>query len=114
MENILDKIKLLLGITDDSKDDILKFHLEMVIRDVLNYTNRSKVPEALWCTIARLVRLSINSALGYDYEAPIDSLSESGRSVSFSTQTMKAAAIEDERKNIYVQLNRFKLPFRQE
>lgn len=112
MNNAIEKVKLLLGITDDSKDEILSLHLDMVVQDVLIYTNRQEVPEALWCTIARLVRLSMISALGADYEAPVSSVSEAGRSVSFATAQMTEEEIKRERDSIYITLNRFKLMFR--
>lgn len=43
----LEKIKLLLGITDDSKDFILEFTLEKVEDTIRNYCNIKEVPTGL-------------------------------------------------------------------
>lgn len=112
MDDILKNAKLLLGITDGSKDDILGLQIEMTIQDILNYTNRNELPEQLRLTAAKMVRLAMIGALGADFKAPVSSLSEAGRSVSFATAQMTESAIEIERKDIFTQLNRFKLLFR--
>lgn len=46
-EDILSNVKLLLGIDDDSKDQILMYHIKSVIRKILNYCHREDFPEQL-------------------------------------------------------------------
>lgn len=45
--NKLERIKKLLGISDDSKDEILQFTIDNVTDMVLNYCNITEVPEKL-------------------------------------------------------------------
>ena len=42
---MLEKVKLLLGITDNSKDDLLTFLIEQAIEEVMAYTHLDCVDE---------------------------------------------------------------------
>ena len=48
---MLDKLKLLLGIKDDSKDAILEFTLDRVEEIIKNYCNITEIPEELNTTV---------------------------------------------------------------
>lgn len=48
---MLDKLKLLLGIKDDSKDATLEFTLDRVEEIIKNYCNITKIPEELNTTV---------------------------------------------------------------
>ena len=83
---MLEKVKLLLGITDNSKDDLLTFLIEQAIEEVMAYTHLDCVDE-LNTTIVKIVVYNYNrlgteglSSEGYsgvsfnyteDYPAPI-------------------------------------------
>jgi len=110
--NLLDTVKVLLGITDDSKDAILTLYIDIAVQDVLNRTNRNELPEELNKTVARMVRLSATGALSTDFNAPVASVSEAGRSVNFATAQLTEKDIEAERKDIEAQMLSFRLPYR--
>ena len=42
---MLDKLKLMLGITDNTKDTLLNLILDIVIQEFLDYTNRDDIPD---------------------------------------------------------------------
>ena len=42
---MLDKLKLMLGITDNAKDTLLNLILDIVIQEFLDYTNRDDIPD---------------------------------------------------------------------
>ncbi|SDX89668.1 phage head-tail connector protein [Tepidimicrobium xylanilyticum] len=48
---MLEKLKLLLGIKDDSKDAILEFTIERVEDTIKNYCNIEEIPEELNTTV---------------------------------------------------------------
>ena len=50
----LAKLKLLLGITDDSKDALLQFCLDNTIESILNYCNLTALPTGLENTAYRM------------------------------------------------------------
>ena len=56
----LEKLKLNLGITDDSKDDELNVLLEDVESDVLIWTNRKAIPELLVSTVRQIAVMRYN------------------------------------------------------
>lgn len=113
--NILEIVKTLLNITTDEKDDILNLHIDMAMQDVLNQTKRYELPIELIYVVARMVRLSFNTALPEtNFTAPVTNVSEAGRSVSFASASLTELAIEKERNDIASQINKFKLPFWQE
>ena len=82
----LEKLKLLLGITDDTKDIVLQFIITDVEETIMNYCNIKEVPEGLYMTAYRMcIDLSRNENLG-DESNPlgsISSISEGDTSTSF-------------------------------
>ena len=56
---MLEKVKLLLGITDNSKDDLLTFLIEQAIEEVMAYTHLDCVDE-LNTTIVKIVVYNYN------------------------------------------------------
>lgn len=77
---MLDKIKLLLGITDDSKDDLLTILIDVAIDEALAYTHRDCVDE-LDTSIIQMVVYKYNR-IGTE---GVDSENYSGVSFSYST-----------------------------
>lgn len=45
--NTLEKLKIMLGITGTDQDDMLQLFLDDVETDILTWTNRDKLPDAL-------------------------------------------------------------------
>lgn len=84
IETILKNTKLLLMISDDSKDEILILHIEMTIQSMKNYCNRSDLPEELWFLAAKLAAESYRSASKTTTSGEITSIKEGDRTVSFS------------------------------
>lgn len=64
----LEKLKMLLGATDTSKDGVLAFALENVHELIKNYCNLPEVPPALENTAVRMAA-DLYRSEGYGYEA---------------------------------------------
>ena len=82
----LEKLKLLLGITEDSKDIILQFIIADVEESIMNFCNIEEVSEVLYMTAYIMaIDLYRNENLG-DESNPlgsISSISEGDTSTSF-------------------------------
>ena len=50
----VDKLKLLLGIKDDTQDDVLEFVIDTVRDEILNYCNLTEIPTALGNVMVRM------------------------------------------------------------
>jgi len=58
--NMLDKLKLALGIEDTNQDDALRLLLDDVRSDILSWTNRTKLPVALYPTVRQIAIIRYN------------------------------------------------------
>jgi len=113
--DFLSTVKVLLGITDDTKDTELTVYVDMTKQTILNYCNRSDIPEALNYTLCQMCADSYRdvtnlSAKG-EVNGNVSSISEDGRSVSFSSGAEFKTALED-RITRTTELNRFKKLYR--
>lgn len=113
--DFLSNTKLLLGISNDTDDKILQFLISTVTQEILNFCNISKLPSALNYTLCQMVMdiyrdnqksNSNNSVIGN-----ISSISEDGRSVSFTNGVELKTSIED-RIARTTELKRFKKLYR--
>jgi len=110
--NLLDTVKTLLGIADDSKDAILTLYIDIVTQQILNYTNRAELPDGLIYVAAQMVVDIYGEATNTTgTTGKATSISEAGRSVSFDTSLAQKAA-ENKLEERKTQLNSFRLPFR--
>ena len=113
--DFLSTVKVLLGITDDTKDTELTVYVDMTKQTVLNYCNRSDLPEALNYTLCQMCADSYrdvtNSSAKGEVNGNVSSISEDGRSVSFSSGAEFKTAIED-RVTRTTELNRYKKLYR--
>ena len=111
----LSTVKVLLGITDGSKDAELNVYIDMTRQSILNYCNRSDLPEELNYTLCQMCADSYrdvtNSSVKGEVNGNVSSISEDGRSVSFSSGAEFKTAIED-RITRTTELNRFKKLYR--
>ena len=57
---MIDKIKILLGINDDSKDDLLALYIEQAQQEFMDYCRRDDIPTAANQVIIDLVVLRYN------------------------------------------------------
>ena len=107
----LSTVKVFLGITDDSKDAVLNVYIDMTRQSILNNCNRSDLPEELNYTLCQMCADSYrdvtNSSAKGEVNGNVSSISEDGRSVSFSSGVEFKTAIED-RITRTTELNRFK------
>lgn len=110
MNDILDIVKKLSGIEDDSKDDILLLQIDIAVQSVLNYCNIKELPEELRYVVAQMVLDMYAEATGGDTSA-LSKVSESGRSVSFDSSLLQISA-RNKVKDRQQQLNRFKRLYR--
>lgn len=111
----LSTVKILLGISDGSLDSVLQVYLSMTERSILNYCNIKELPSALDYTLCEMTadvyrenasKNKVGSVVGN-----VSSVSEDGRTVSFSSGTEIKASIEDRitRTN---ELNRYRKLYR--
>ena len=111
----LGTVKILLGISDGSLDSVLQVYLSMTERSILNYCNIKELPSALDYTLCEMTadiyrenasKNKVGSVVGN-----VSSVSEDGRTVSFSNGAEIKALIEDRitRTN---ELNRYRKLYR--
>ena len=81
-------VKVLLGINDDSINEILQIYIAQAKQGILNYCNINELPSALHYTLCQMVAdlYRENTALNKSgtVVGNVSSISEDGRSVSFS------------------------------
>lgn len=96
---MLDKLKLILGIKDDTKDDLLTLLIEQAIEEALNYTHQDSI-ENLSSTIISMVVYKYNR-LGTE---GLDSEGYSGVSFGYSTDYPESImrALKSQRKLITI------------
>lgn len=105
----VEKLKILLGITDDSKDILLQFTIENVEEIITNHCNIEEVPEGLYTTGYRMcMDLYRNENLGDEGNplGSISSISEGDTSTSFRSNIteFKDSLLKDYKK----QLNKYR------
>ena len=85
--NKLERLKKLLGIADDSKDEVLQFTIDNVMDMVLNYCNITEVPEKLENIILSMcVDKYRAESLGSEIsQGAVKSISEGDVSVSYGS-----------------------------
>ena len=96
--DFLPNIKLLLGITDDKSDEILQLYISIMEREILNYCNLSELPPALNYTLCQMVADLYNDNrknTSGKIVGNVSSVSEDGRTVSFTSGSELKTAIED-------------------
>ena len=97
--DFLSSVKLLLGIADDGTDEILRFYIDLTMQSILNYCNIVELPSALNYTLCQMVADTYrdnnkNNATG-QVVGNVSSVSEDGRSVSFTNGAEIKTSIED-------------------
>lgn len=107
--------KLLLGISSDTVDKILQLLTSMVKQEILNYCNLAELPSALNYTLCQMVvdlyRDNVRSNASGEVVGNVSSVSEDGRSVSFTNGGELRTSIED-RVTRTTELRRFKKLYR--
>ena len=97
--DFLSNVKLLLGISDDSADGILQFLISTVETEILNYCNISELPSALNYTLCQMVADLYRDNTKKNGEkgvvGNVSSISEDGRTVSFTNGTELMTSIDD-------------------
>ena len=112
----LGTVKILLGISDGTLDSVLQVYLSMTEQSILNYCNIDKLPSALDYTLCEMTadvyrenasKNKVGSVVG-----SVSSVSEDGRTVSFSNGTEIKASIEDRITKRTHELNRYRKLYR--
>lgn len=113
----LSVVKMFLGIDTEDKDMELSVYIELTKRSILNYCNISELPSALDYTVCQMIadtyRDITQSRITGDVAGNVSSISEDGRSVSFSSGTEFKTAVEDKIART-TELNRYKKLYRLE
>lgn len=113
--DFISTIKSMIGISDESLDAILRIYVATVTQSILNYCNIDELPSALNYTLCQMVADTYNemksrSGTG-SVVGNVSSISEDGRSVSFTNGSEFKVAIDD-RISKTRELNRFKKLYR--
>lgn len=112
----LSTVKILLGISDGTLDSVLQVYLSMTENSILNYCNIKELPSALDYTLCEMTadvyrenasKNKVGSVVG-----SVSSVSEDGRTVSFSNGTEIKASIEDRITKRTHELNRYRKLYR--
>nr|DAE34277.1 MAG TPA: head to tail adaptor [Caudoviricetes sp.] len=111
----LSTVKILLGISDESVDIILHVYLSITKNSILNYCNIKELPSALNFTLCQMTadayRENISKNKVGSVVGSVSSISEDGRTVSFSNATEILASIEDRITRTH-ELNRYRKLYR--
>lgn len=57
---MLDRLKLILGLSDNSKDGILNLILDVAIQEFLDYTNREDIPNGANAVVLQMAVIQYN------------------------------------------------------
>ena len=111
----LKTVKVLLGISDDSADEILQIYITQAEQGILNYCNIKQLPSALHYTLCQIVvdLYRENTALNKSgaVVGNVSSISEDGRTVSFSGVESLKVQMNDKITRL-TELNRYKKLYR--
>ena len=114
--DFLSTLKMLLGIKDDTLDNVLQVYLSMTKNAILNYCNIEELPSALNYTLCQMTadayrvndsKNKVGSVVG-----SVSSVSEDGRTVSFSNGAEIQSSIEDRITKRTHELNRYRKLYR--
>lgn len=113
--NYLKTVKVLLGISDGSQDEILQVYIAQGEQGILNYCNIKELPSALHYTLCQIVvdLYRENTALNKNgaVVGNVSSISEDGRTVSFSGVESLKMQINDKITRL-TELNRYRKLYR--
>lgn len=108
-------VKALLGISGTGKDAVFSVYIGMTRQTILNYCNISELPAELNYTLCQMAVDAYHDmqarSPGGTVSGAVSSISEDGRSVSFTSGTEFKTAIEDKVSHA-TELNRFKKLYR--
>lgn len=108
-------VKVLLGINDDSINEILQIYIAQAEQGILNYCNIKELPSALHYTLCQMVAdlYRENTALNKSgtVVGNVSSISEDGRNVSFSGVESLKTQLTD-RITRLTELNRYRKLYR--
>lgn len=94
INDILLNVKLMLGITDNTKDTLLTLYINMICNNILVRTHRRKFVDKLKYVVINLVKdkFDVTNKDNPDLQA-IQSMSEAGRSVNFGASSVIATRL---------------------
>ena len=114
-ETIINNINIILAeMQIKVSEPVLNLYVDKVIRYILNYTNRTKLPNELCYTVIDMVVNTCESQATKVNNGGVASLSEGGRSVSFVTSVSRLPEIVQFDKDVTRILNKFKLVYKEE
>lgn len=114
--DFLSTLKMLLGIKDNSLDEILQKYLSMTKNSIFNYCNINVLPSALNYVLCEMTadvyrennnKNKVGSVIGN-----VSNISEDGRTVSFSNGSEIKASIMDKISKRTHELNRYRKLYR--
>lgn len=97
--DFLSTVKTLLNIRDNNMDSILLIHIDIAKNSILNYCNINDLPSALNYTLCQIVvdayLQNRNKTDNGKVVGNVSSISEDGRSVSFTNGTEFQSTVND-------------------
>lgn len=112
----LGTVKILLGISDGTLDSVLQVYLSMTKNSILNYCNIKELPSALDYTLCEMTadvyRENVSKNKVGSVVGSVSSVSEDGRTVSFSNGAEIKTSIEDRITKRTHELNRYRKLYR--
>lgn len=112
----LGTVKILLGISDGTLDSVLQVYLSMTENSILNYCNIKELPSALDYTLCEMTadvyRENVSKNKVGSVVGSVSSVSEDGRTVSFSNGAEIKTSIEDRITKRTHELNRYRKLYR--
>ena len=116
--DILNNVKIILGINDTEKDELLTLYINIICNNILIATNRRKFVKELKYVVINLVidKFDENNARNIEDIQTIQSMSEYDRSVNFGVSDilksrLNAIATKQLEENQKL-INRYKLLYR--
>lgn len=118
IQDILKNVKLVLGISDTSKDDLLTLYINMMCNNILILTNRRVFVKELKYVVINLVvdKFDTNNARNIEDIQTIQSMSEYDRTVNFGVSDILRARLnalaQKQLEENQTLINRYKLLYR--
>lgn len=78
--DLLSSVKLLLGATDSSKDDLIDYYVQSSVRKVLDYCNITALPEGAEYIVAEIAADAYNTGTG----SAVESIKEGDTQVTYA------------------------------
>ncbi|PEL12672.1 phage head-tail connector protein [Bacillus sp. AFS017336] len=104
---ISELVKILLGVSDSSKNAIINFYIESVTQKILNYCNITELPEELESIVVEKVVAIMKNLIASEGNGPVKKITRGDTVIEYGTSNSDSSGsvILDDVKS---QLNKFR------